>query len=255
VNAATFPLRLIDVTRVYGEAPAAVVAVNHVSLSAKDGETLVIIGPSGSGKTTLLSMAGCMLKPTSGTVEVMGIDVSKLSERRLPEVRIRHLGFVFQTFNLLAPLTAEENVLIVMNLAGRRGREARAEARRLLEELGLGQRLRQRPDDLSAGERQRVAIARALANRPDLILADEPTANLDSATGRRVMTLLSQAMRRREAKALVVVSHDSRVLEFADRVLYMEDGQLRERAPVSDTNRAAGEEAAEPVSLGRSFAP
>jgi putative ABC transport system ATP-binding protein len=202
--------------------------VDRVSLAVRAGEVVVIIGPSGSGKTTLLSLAGCLLRPTAGRIRVMGTDISRLSERRLPDIRIRHIGFVFQSFNLLEPLTAEENVRIALNLAGHHDRAARARSQALLEELGLGARAGRRPDELSAGERQRVAIARALANRPEVILADEPTANLDAATGHRVMGLLTAAIHRGEAKALVVVTHDSRVLDVADRVLRMEDGRLSE---------------------------
>jgi putative ABC transport system ATP-binding protein len=222
-----FPLELIDITRTYGSPPSEIVAVDHVSLAVEEGEVLVIVGPSGSGKTTLLSIAGCLLRPTRGSVRVMGIDVTRLPERRLPDVRIRHLGFVFQSFNLLEPLSAEENVLIALNLAGRRGHAARERARDLLTSLGLGHRLGRRPNELSAGERQRVAIARAIANKPDLILADEPTANLDSSTGRQAMKLLVDQVRRGEARALVVVTHDDRILDLANRVLHMEDGRLR----------------------------
>ncbi len=226
----SLPLELTDVTRVYGKGDARVVAVDNISLQVAEGEIVVIIGPSGSGKTTLLSVAGCLLKPTSGSVKVMGLDVTSLTERRLPRVRLRHIGFVFQDFNLLAPLTAEENVLIAMNLAGGRGHGANDRARKLLDELGLLGRASRLPSELSAGEQQRVAIARALANGPDVVLADEPTASLDSKTGHRVMTMLTAAIQRKEAKALVVVTHDVRVLEFADRILWMEDGRLHARA-------------------------
>jgi putative ABC transport system ATP-binding protein len=232
------PLELHDVTKIYGKEPDRVTAVDRVSLTVGEGEVVVIIGPSGSGKTTLLSMAGCLLKPTSGRIAVMGTEITSLGERRLPDIRIRHIGFVFQSFNLLAPLSAEENVLIAMNLAGRHGRAARVRARALLDDLGLAHRASRRPDDLSAGERQRVAIARALANQPDVILADEPTANLDSATGHRVMTLLTDAIRRTEARALVVVTHDSRVLDTADRVLHMEDGRVHEEQAATPTRGA-----------------
>jgi putative ABC transport system ATP-binding protein len=226
------PLRLTGVTKRYGQPPAEVLAVDDVGVTVEEGEVLVVIGPSGSGKTTLLSIAGCLLRPTRGTVEVMGRDVTRLGERALPDVRLREIGFVFQSFQLLDPLTAEENVRIVLNLAGTRGHEARERARDLLERLALGERGARRPSELSAGEQQRVAIARALANRPGLILADEPTANLDSMTGGRVMALLSDAVRSGEGRALVVVTHDQRVLDVADRVLRMEDGRLSERAAV-----------------------
>ncbi|MEZ4552495.1 MAG: ABC transporter ATP-binding protein [Dehalococcoidia bacterium] len=226
----TAPLELAGVRKVYGHAPTEVVAVDEVTFTVPQGRVVVVLGPSGSGKTTLLSIAGCLLRPTAGTVRVVGKDVTSMSERALPAVRLRHIGFVFQTFNLLDPLTALENVLMPMNLAGRSDAAARARAHELLAELGLEHRLRSTPGELSAGERQRVAIARALANEPALVLADEPTANLDSGTGQRVMQLLSRLVRDGAAQALVVVTHDTRVLEFADETYWMEDGRLRQDA-------------------------
>jgi putative ABC transport system ATP-binding protein len=225
-GAGAVPLRLVDVTRVYGVPPRGVTALDHVDLEVRAGEVVVVVGPSGSGKTTLLSVAGCILRPTEGRVEVMGTAVERLGERQLPAIRARHLGFVFQSFNLLAPLTVFENVLIAMNLAGHRGHAARARVTELLAALDLSDRAGWRPRDLSGGEQQRVAIARALANRPDLILADEPTASLDGATGARVMQRLAGAVRDGQARALVVVTHDQRILDAADRVLTMEDGRL-----------------------------
>lgn len=221
------PLELAGVTKVYGHGPSEVVAVRDVNLTVDDGRIVVILGPSGSGKTTLLSIAGCLLRPTSGTVRIVGNEVTAMSERELPSIRLRHIGFVFQTFNLLDPLTALENVLMPMNLAGQGGSAARERARALLVDLGLERQIASRPSELSAGEKQRVAIARALANQPAIVLADEPTANLDSASGQRVMRLLSGLVRSGEARALVVVTHDARVLEFADETHWMEDGRLR----------------------------
>ncbi|MFN8584748.1 MAG: ABC transporter ATP-binding protein [Dehalococcoidia bacterium] len=221
------PLELTGVRKVYGHPPSEVVAVDDVTLVVPEGRVVVVLGPSGSGKTTLLSIAGCLLSPTEGSVRIVGNEVTSMSERQLPAVRLRHIGFVFQTFNLLDPLTALENVLMPMNLAGRGDARARSRARELLVELGLEHRVGSRPAELSAGERQRVAIARALANEPELVLADEPTANLDSASGQRVMRLLSGLVRAGAAKALVVVTHDQRVLEFADETYWMEDGRLR----------------------------
>jgi putative ABC transport system ATP-binding protein len=222
-------LELDRVSKVYGRPPTEVVAVRDVDLVANEGEIVVVLGPSGSGKTTLLNIAGCLLRPTAGDVVIMGRRISDLTEKELSDVRLRHVGFVFQSFNLLAPLTAEENVLIPMNMAGQHRATARRYARHLLDELGLLNLASRVPSQLSAGEQQRVAIARALANSPELLLADEPTANLDSKTGQRVMQILSAAIQRKEAKALVVVTHDARVLDFASRTLWMEDGRLRER--------------------------
>lgn len=224
---ATSPLVLRDIVKVYGSGAAAVQAVRGVSLEVRQGEILAIVGPSGSGKTTLLSIAGCLLRPTSGQVYILGEEVTRLSQARLAEFRLRHIGFVFQSFNLLPALTAQENVEIALNLAGVTGRAARERARHLLDLLGLTPRAGQRPPDLSAGEQQRLAVARALANAPDIILADEPTANLDSKAGRRVMELMRSAVEQGEAKGLVVVTHDARILDVAHRVLTMEDGQLR----------------------------
>lgn len=224
------PLEMKSVTKIYGKEPSEVVAVDNVSFSAPEGSVIVILGPSGSGKTTLLSIAGCLLKPTSGSVQIMGQEVTEMTERQLPGVRLRHIGFVFQTFNLLEPLTALQNVLMPMNLAGHGNLAARERARNLLVQLGLEHRLTNLPPELSAGEKQRVAIARALANQPDVLLADEPTANLDSRSGQRVMSLLSSLVKGGEARALVVVTHDARVLEYADTVLWMEDGMLRQQA-------------------------
>ncbi|HXF50932.1 MAG TPA: ABC transporter ATP-binding protein [Dehalococcoidia bacterium] len=224
---ATSPLVLRDIVKVYGSGAAAVQAVRGVSLEVRQGEIVAIVGPSGSGKTTLLSIAGCLLRPTSGQVYILGQEATRLGQARLAEFRLRHIGFVFQSFNLLPALTAQENIEIALNLAGVTGRAARERARHLLELLGLTPRAHQRPPDLSAGEQQRLAVARALANAPDIILADEPTANLDSKAGRRVMELMRSAVEQGEAKGLVVVTHDARILDVAHRVLTMEDGQLR----------------------------
>jgi putative ABC transport system ATP-binding protein len=219
-------LELNRVTRVFGKRPLEVIALDQVDLVANEGETLVVLGPSGGGKTTLLNVAGCLLKPTSGDVVIMGRRVADLTSKELADVRLRHIGFVFQSFNLLAPLTAEENVLIPMSIARRDRSSAHSYAQRLLNELGLAGRASSRPNQLSGGEQQRVAIARALANSPELLLADEPTANLDSKTGHLVMEMLASAVDRKEAKALVVVTHDARVVDFADRVVWMEDSRL-----------------------------
>ena len=188
---------------------------------------LAIVGPSGSGKTTLLSVAGCLLRPTSGQVFILGQDVTALSQLRLSGFRLRHIGFVFQTFNLLPSLSARENVEIALNLAGLAGKQAHDRADRLLDLLELTHRARQRPPHLSGGEQQRLAVAPALANRPDIILADEPTASLDSHAGHRVMELIRSAVVAGEAKGLVVVTHDTRILDLANRVMLMEDGRLR----------------------------
>ncbi len=223
----TPPLALRNVTKMYGAGELAVHAVREASFEVQSGEILAIVGPSGSGKTTLLSIAGCLLKPTSGQIFILGREASGLGQLRLSRFRLRHIGFIFQSFNLLPSLSAQENVEIALNLAGVDGTPAHKRSDQLLEMLDLTSRARQRPPDLSGGEQQRLAVARALANRPDIILADEPTANLDSHAGHQVMQLMQAAVSAGEAKGLVVVTHDTRILDVADRVLLMEDGRLR----------------------------
>jgi putative ABC transport system ATP-binding protein len=216
-------------TKTYGEGELAVAAVRNVDLTVEPGEVLLIMGPSGSGKTTLLLMLGAMLRPTDGTIEVNGSDVASAPERSLPPLRATHFGFVFQDFNLLTALDAVENVELACNLAGVTGRSARSRAEDLLAQMGLGERFRFRPDQLSGGEKQRVALARALANNAPVVLADEPTANLDSSHGREIARLLRE-LATAEGRSVVIVSHDDRLKEIADRILWLEDGEFRELA-------------------------
>jgi putative ABC transport system ATP-binding protein len=211
--------------KTYREGATAVRAVQGVSLAVGAGEVLAIMGPSGSGKTTLLSMLGCILRPTQGEVVISGEPVWELDERRLPMLRRRYVGFIFQSFNLFSALTAAENVEFVLNVKGVRGSAARGEVARLLDAVGLSHRARFLPRDLSGGEKQRVSIARALAGDPPLILADEPTANLDWKNGEQVLKLL-ESLARAEGRSVVIVTHDHRVLPFLDRVLQMEDGRM-----------------------------
>jgi putative ABC transport system ATP-binding protein len=218
-------LRVELLTKVFGAGRTEVRAVDGVSFAAEAGEVTVVMGPSGSGKTTLLTMIGGLLRPTSGRVVIDGVEISALGSRELPRVRRESVGFVFQTFNLLESLSAVENVEVALNVAGSRGVEARERARELLVAAGLESRLDFRARDLSGGEKQRVSIARALANRPALLLADEPTANLDSRHGAEVMQLLRELVTEHERGA-VVVSHDTRLQAIADRVLLLEDGRL-----------------------------
>lgn len=218
-------LRLERVTKVYGSGERAVTALKDVSLEARAGEVMLIMGPSGSGKTTLLTIAGALLRPTSGTVWLCGADLTGLNEKRLAAIRREKVGFIYQSFNLLEALTALENVRLVM-ADGVNGSAPRDRAKELLDRLGLGQRLHSLPKQLSDGEKQRVAIARALAKNPALMLADEPTANLDAKRGHSVMELLRQLAVGMD-KAVVIVSHDHRIGDVADSALWLEDGELR----------------------------
>lgn len=218
-----------QLTKTFGEGDIAVHAVSDIDLDIAAGEVVLVMGPSGSGKTTLLLMLGAMLRPTSGSVVIDGIDLATAPERRLPALRATHLGFIFQDFNLLSALTALENVELACNLAGTTGHAARDRATELLRRVGLDNRLNFRPDQLSGGEKQRVAIARALANNPTVLLADEPTANLDSGHGREIARLLRR-LAEEDGRSIVMVSHDDRLREVADRILWLEDGALRELA-------------------------
>jgi putative ABC transport system ATP-binding protein len=225
-------LSVHDLTKTYGQGDLAVAAVRQLDLDVEPGEVVLIMGPSGSGKTTLLLMLGAMLRPTAGTITIDGLDVSRAHERALPPLRAKHFGFVFQDFNLLSALNATENVELACNLAGLTGRAAHGRATELLTRLGLADRMRFRPDQLSGGEKQRVAIARALANDAPVILADEPTANLDSGHGREIARLLRE-LATDDGRSVVIVSHDDRLKEIADRVLWLEDGQFRELAAMA----------------------
>lgn len=225
-------LDLHNLTKIYGEGGTKVVAVDGVDLEVEKGEVVLIMGPSGSGKTTLLSMAGGLLKPTEGEIFVRDIEIAKLGEDKLPEIRLFNIGFVFQSFNLLSALTALENVQIIIELTGAGTKQARKKAEDILKLLGLEKRMHFLPEKLSGGEKQRVSIARALANEPSLVLADEPTANLDSKNGHEVMELLHN-IAKKEQKTVVIVSHDQRIEGIADRVLWLEDGKLGDKSKSS----------------------
>ena len=202
---------------------ATVYALQGVDLTVEQGELVAILGPSGSGKSTLLGLLGGLDTPSSGRVEIGGVDITHMSENRLADIRNRKIGFVFQFFNLIPTLTALENVELPIQFS-RNGKYCpRRRAEELLSLVGLSDRLKHRPGQLSGGEQQRVAIARALANAPDLILADEPTGNLDTATGQTVLQALLD-VRRETATTLIIVTHDTQVAALADRVLTMQDG-------------------------------
>lgn len=221
-------VQAINLTKIYGSGNTAVRAVDDVSLEVRESELVLIMGPSGSGKTTLLSMLGGLLRPTSGRIVIDGTEITALSEARLPEIRARQIGFIFQAFNLLSSLTAEENVLFPASLVPEGKGAARQRALELLDRLELSHRRHHRPRDLSGGEKQRVAIARALVNDPRLILADEPTGNLDSKSGYQVMMILYD-IAKDQGRTVVIVTHNPLLEEMADRVLWIEDGKLRDR--------------------------
>jgi len=214
-----------DITKTFREGAETVPVLNGVSLELHPGEVVALEGPSGSGKTTLLSIVGCILTPTNGSLTVNGNHVDPKRPERLPEVRKKSIGFVFQQFNLFPALTAAENVEYALNVKGIRGREAQKEADRVLDAVGLGDRKNFLPRDMSGGQKQRVAVARALAGRPPILLADEPTANLDSHVGMQVLEMFKD-LAKKEDRALLIVTHDPKVRTISDRVLKIEDGRL-----------------------------
>ena len=191
------------------------------------GDIQLLMGPSGSGKTTLLSILAGLLTPTAGNVYLLGEEITSMSRAGLAQFRLKNIGFIFQNFNLFPALTASENVEILLNVKGIRGQAARQQAQGLLEQVGLGNKANQKPSDLSGGQKQRVAIARALAGQPRLIMADEPTAALDSRSGHTVIELL-RTLAKEEGCTVLMVTHDPRILDVADRVAYMADGVLKQ---------------------------
>jgi putative ABC transport system ATP-binding protein len=218
-----------NVSKVYMLGKTVVPAVREVSMEVGEGEFLSIAGPSGSGKTTLLNLIGCVDTPTSGTVIVNGRDTGRLSERALTDLRLRTIGFIFQSFNLVPVLSVFQNVefpLLLQGSLSRRERQGRVLA--LLEAVGLAEHSRHRPSELSGGQRQRVAIARALVTRPRLVLADEPTANLDSQTGETIIDLMRE-MNRRDGTTFIFSTHDPKVMSHAHAILRIEDGRIASR--------------------------
>jgi len=217
-------VRLEGVTKVYRMGKVEVQALRGVNLSVKRGEFIAILGPSGSGKSTLLNMIGCLDKPTSGKVFIDGKDTSRLNENELAALRREKIGFVFQQFNLIHTLNALENVALPMLFAGIRRAERMKRARELLEKVGLSHRIYHKPMELSGGEQQRVAIARALANNPEIIVADEPTGNVDTDAGNAIMEIFEQL--NEERRTIILVTHDFDIAAHAHRKLRMKDGSL-----------------------------
>ncbi|CAM5545390.1 ABC transporter ATP-binding protein [Streptomyces fumanus] len=219
----TDAIELRSVRRRYGAGDGGVTALDGVSLAFPAGTFTAVMGPSGSGKSTLLQCAAGLDRPTSGSVRLGGTELTGLSERRLTLLRRERIGFVFQSFNLLPSLTAEQNVALPLRLAGRRPRAA--EVREALRRIGLADRARHRPAELSGGQQQRVALARALITRPEVLFGDEPTGALDSATGHRVLTLLRETVDR-DGRTLIMVTHDPVAAAYADRVVFLVDGRV-----------------------------
>jgi putative ABC transport system ATP-binding protein len=228
VNTDSVPaLQLEAVRKVYPTGDEEVVALDHASLTIEPEEIVALVGPSGSGKTTLCSIAGGILSPTEGRVVVAGADISDFSSRQLTDFRRDHVGFVFQSVNLVPFLTVRENLLVIDDIGRRAGAPARARADQLLDDLGLSDRRNRLPATLSGGQRQRVAIGRALMNEPDLVLFDEPTSSLDTHLGEQVMELIRTEMNSRGIAA-IVVTHDERMTRYTDRTLHITDGVLAE---------------------------
>jgi ABC-type lipoprotein export system ATPase subunit len=219
-------IKTIDLTKTYRLGPSEITAVNKVNLEVNEAKLIAIVGPSGSGKSTLLNLVGLNDYPTSGKIFTDDADASLLSSSKRRKIRLFRMGFVFQTFNLLPTLTALENVELPMSLADKPQKEQREKALRLLETVGLGKRLFHRPKELSMGEMQRVAIARALANEPEIIIADEPTGELDSKTAKEIIALLFD-INRKEKTAVIVATHDEKIVDVADTIYTIQDGRLR----------------------------
>ncbi|MDW8110118.1 MAG: ABC transporter ATP-binding protein [Candidatus Bipolaricaulota bacterium] len=213
------------VTKIYPMGAVHVTALDDVSFSISEGEFVAIMGPSGSGKSTLMNLIGCLDKPTTGMISINGTDISRLNDRQLARLRGSQIGFVFQTFNLIPRINALANVMLPMTFTNRlSGRERQQRAEQLLQSVGLGARMHHLPNELSGGERQRVAIARALANDPKIILADEPTGNLDTKTGKAILDLFVEL--HRNGRTIVVVTHDANVASHARRIIKLLDGKI-----------------------------
>jgi putative ABC transport system ATP-binding protein len=228
------------IVKFLGEGAGRVQALKGVNLDLMPGELTLLMGPSGSGKTTLLSILGCILTPNSGSLRVAHNEASGLSAEGLADLRRKHVGFVFQSYNLVPTLTATENVMLALDLRGSGMSRAPALAAEALRQVGLSHRAHAMPSKMSGGEKQRVAIARALAGSPSVILADEPTAALDSENGKGVMALLSQVAKDR-SRAILVVTHDHRTLTYADRLIRIEDGRIVGRARARKTGKGIAE--------------
>ncbi|MCY7346777.1 MAG: ABC transporter ATP-binding protein [Pyrinomonadaceae bacterium] len=230
-------IEVVNLVKTYGAGETAVHALKGVDLDVFESELLLLLGASGSGKTTLISIVGGILSATSGNCVIRGREIVGLPQSKLPKIRLENIGFIFQGFNLFPALTTQENVEIALDLKGVRGGKAKKRAAELLERVGLKEKLKTFPADLSGGQKQRVAIARALAGEPPIILADEPTAALDSESGRLIMDLL-QELAHEQNRAIVVVTHDNRIFDYADRIVKIEDGRISKDESNEQTDAA-----------------
>jgi len=218
-------IKLENVWKIYQLGKIKLTILKNISLEIVPGAFVVILGPSGSGKSTFLNMVGCLDLPTKGKVFLDGKDISKMSEDELAQVRGKKIGFIFQQFNLLQNLNALENVMMPMIFQGKSEMERQERAKSLLISFGLGERILHRPSELSGGEQQRIAIARSLANNPEIIVADEPTGNLDSTIGKKIMEILIN-LHQKEGKTIVVVTHDPIIANYSNQIINIKDGQL-----------------------------
>jgi putative ABC transport system ATP-binding protein len=227
----------VELTKIYKMGPSEIRALDGVNLAIEKGEFLSVMGRSGSGKSTLLNLIGCLDRPTSGTVILDGVEVTRLPKGKLPQIRREKVGFVFQQFNLIPTLTALENVELPLRYAGVSGGERRRRAKEALEQVGLGDRLGHRPMELSGGECQRIAIARAIVNWPAILLADEPTGELDTHTAAEIIDLMHE-LNREAGVTVVIVTHDPLVASRTDRIIYLSDGRIvREERPSTTSGR------------------
>ncbi|WP_135554548.1 ABC transporter ATP-binding protein [Paenibacillus cymbidii] len=226
----TTGLHMSNVTKYYAEGSNRIAALDQVSITVSPGEFVAVVGPSGSGKSTFLSVAGALLKASEGEVKLSGQELSRLSDRELSTIRLNEIGFIMQSSNLVPYLNVLDQLLVVKRMSGRVKAADKEAAKKLLEELGLGGKLKSFPEALSGGEKQRTAIARALINDPNVILADEPTASLDTKRAHEVVSLIAQEVKSRK-KAAIMVTHDERMLEYCDKVYRMEDGKLTAVSP------------------------
>ncbi len=232
----------VNLKKVYGSGDTAVTALNGVSLQVEPGEFVAIMGPSGCGKSTLLHLLGGLDRPTSGTVMIDGHNLSDLPDNKLTEIRRRRIGFIFQFFNLIPVLNAVENTALPITLDGVRPGDAKTRAAEWLRKIGLGDRLDHRPDQLSGGQQQRVAVARALVADPALILADEPTGNLDTHASEEIATLLRQVAND-WGRAVVIVTHDPRIAAYADRIIFLKDGAVVDQTVLEPRGSQNGQNA------------